>query len=338
MELMEKLESERHQNRELGEKLETTEGNLHKLTEAIEIKDRELTQIREVTNESGKQTLQLEHLEDRLRHYEAQENSYHALERELQDVILKANALNAENLQLKTVQNFIKNKESQNHSDVNGEVIQDTNVADLTEEANDSIHDNTVEEAHIQNAAIVNTLNKDLAMKRLEEKFTKTMENVANLEDEKQSLEHLVLQLQGETETIGEYIMLYQRQRAVLKQRAIEKEEQLKRLSADREEMRQKLEKLNRLIGKLMSEQNGIPVEILEQHRNIEKENLCVEHAKIKNEISEEINGTNGMDDNKRETASEIIALLSEIKTSNLVQSDENFHPCPWCSGKLITV
>jgi hypothetical protein len=40
-------------------------------------------------------------------------------------------------------------------------------------------------------------------MEKLEERFTRTMKDVADLSDEKQRLEHLVLQLQGETETIG---------------------------------------------------------------------------------------------------------------------------------------
>lgn len=38
---------------------------------------------------------------------------------------------------------------------------------------------------------------------KLEKRFKETMEKVAELTDEKQKLEHLVLQLQGETETIG---------------------------------------------------------------------------------------------------------------------------------------
>jgi len=38
---------------------------------------------------------------------------------------------------------------------------------------------------------------------KLENRFKETMEKVAELTDEKQKLEHLVLQLQGETETIG---------------------------------------------------------------------------------------------------------------------------------------
>jgi hypothetical protein len=47
-----------------------------------------------------------------------------------------------------------------------------------------------------------------IAMEKLEERFTRTMKDVADLSDEKQRLEHLVLQLQGETETIGEIYFL----------------------------------------------------------------------------------------------------------------------------------
>lgn len=173
-------------------------------------------------------------------------------------------------------------------------------------------------------------LNKETAMKQLEVKFRKVMEDVANLQDEKQSLEHVVLQLQGETETIGAYITLYQHQRAVLKQRALEKEEQLKRLSADREEMKRKLEQLNNLVRRLMNEKGNIPLDILEVPK------VCEQHASVTNET----NHINGTEIDPKETAEQIINLLSEIKTSSLVRSDmpENFHPCPWCSGQLITV
>lgn len=47
-----------------------------------------------------------------------------------------------------------------------------------------------------------------VAMEKLEERFTRTMKEVAVLSDEKQRLEHLVLQLQGETETIGKICFL----------------------------------------------------------------------------------------------------------------------------------
>jgi hypothetical protein len=48
-----------------------------------------------------------------------------------------------------------------------------------------------------------------MAMEKLEARFTRTMNEVADLTDEKQRLEHLVLQLQGETETIGKITLFY---------------------------------------------------------------------------------------------------------------------------------
>nr|CAD7199789.1 unnamed protein product [Timema douglasi] len=95
------------------------------------------------------------------------------------------------------------------------------------------------------------------AMEQLEERFTRTMKEVAELSDEKQRLEHLVLQLQGETETIGEYIALYQTQRIVLRQRARDKDEQLARLAQDREDLRSKLANLNNLVHRLVGGQEG---------------------------------------------------------------------------------
>lgn len=49
-----------------------------------------------------------------------------------------------------------------------------------------------------------NILEYNEPIAKLEKRFKETMEKVAELTDEKQKLEHLVLQLQSETETIGE--------------------------------------------------------------------------------------------------------------------------------------
>lgn len=40
-------------------------------------------------------------------------------------------------------------------------------------------------------------------MQQLQEKFKSVLDKMADLTDEKQQLEHLVMQLQSETETIG---------------------------------------------------------------------------------------------------------------------------------------
>lgn len=53
-----------------------------------------------------------------------------------------------------------------------------------------------------------NTLDDSGPVAKLEKRFKETMEQVAELTDEKQKLEHLVLQLQGETETIGKLFII----------------------------------------------------------------------------------------------------------------------------------
>lgn len=46
-------------------------------------------------------------------------------------------------------------------------------------------------------------------MVQLQEKFKDVVHKMADLTDEKQQLEHLVTQLQSETETIGNYIFTF---------------------------------------------------------------------------------------------------------------------------------
>lgn len=60
----------------------------------------------------------------------------------------------------------------------------------------------------------------------------------------------------------GEYVSLYQTQRRLLRQRAEEKDKQLACLSKDREELKIKLNQLNKLIVKLIDDkgQDNIPI------------------------------------------------------------------------------
>lgn len=52
----------------------------------------------------------------------------------------------------------------------------------------------------------------------------------------------------------GEYVTLYQMQRAALQQRAREKDHQLASLSAEREDLRRKLQELNQLVQRLLED------------------------------------------------------------------------------------
>lgn len=106
------------------------------------------------------------------------------------------------------------------------------------------------------------------AMEKLQKRFTGLMQEKADLRERIEELEHRCIQLSGETDTIGEetrdvvfesdnvitllsfflimsvtlflgeYIALYQNQRAIMKQRHVEKEEYISRLARDKEEMK----------------------------------------------------------------------------------------------------
>lgn len=345
MELTEQLAREQHVNKEVKEKLQQAEIHLYTLAEAIAIKDNELTQLRNSSVELNKQVLQQSQLTDRLRHYEAQDNSSPALQNELQEAKQFIQFLTLENRKLKEALN---NKQSANDIQV------ESNVDGIEIDRKKSVPDSEQEECKIKDVTETSqdsTLDKESAMKYLEQRFMQTMQDIANLTEEKQRLEHLVLQLQSETETIGEYIALYQHQRGILKQRALEKDEQLKQLANDRQEMKDKLEQLNMLVRKLILGKGVLTSEILEQHESLNKTShqLCEEHSKMHQEMNKittdntkselyDIEKHVESEKGETETAEKIIELLSDIKTSNLVQPSDYFHPCPWCSGKLITV
>ncbi|XP_042686522.1 golgin subfamily A member 2 isoform X3 [Centrocercus urophasianus] len=94
------------------------------------------------------------------------------------------------------------------------------------------------------------------AMEKLQSRFTDLIQEKADLKERLEELEHRCIQLSGETDTIGEYIALYQSQRAILKQRHQEKEEYISRLAQDKEEMKMKLLELQDLVMRLVKERN----------------------------------------------------------------------------------
>ncbi|XP_030362580.1 golgin subfamily A member 2 isoform X2 [Strigops habroptila] len=94
------------------------------------------------------------------------------------------------------------------------------------------------------------------AMEKLQFRFTDLMHEKADMKERLEELEHRCIQLSGETDTIGEYIALYQSQRAILKQRHQEKEEYISRLAQDKEEMKVKLLELQELVMRLVRERN----------------------------------------------------------------------------------
>ncbi|XP_022902232.2 golgin subfamily A member 2-like [Onthophagus taurus] len=353
LELAEQLSNAKHKTKEAEDQLGHLESQIHTLSDAIAIKDKEMYSLRESAAEMNRFVVQQNQLEDRLRHYEAHDHSTHALQHELQQSYMKLQTLTTENNSLKLNMNNLEDKfnklliEKESKVEENDEKSENSSQSLLNKienlekinkelELKLSTQIDGVNNTNIEGLDNENISQKD-AMKQLEIKFTKMMEEIANLEDEKQRLEHLVLQLQDETETIGEYVTLYQHQRGVLKQRTSEKEEEMRQLAIDKEHMKQKIDQLNNLINRLMIERDDIALDAL-QHQTVDKSQLCLEHAKVHQEM--ESKAGNKEFNNNTKTAEKIIELLSEIKTSSLVQSNglENFHPCPWCSGQLITV
>ncbi|VCX20112.1 unnamed protein product [Gulo gulo] len=94
------------------------------------------------------------------------------------------------------------------------------------------------------------------AMDKLQGRFTALIQEKVDLKERVDELEHRCIQLSGETDTIGEYIALYQSQRAVLKERHREKEEYISRLAQDKEEMKVKLLELQDLVLRLVGERD----------------------------------------------------------------------------------
>ncbi|XP_044776727.1 golgin subfamily A member 2 isoform X7 [Neomonachus schauinslandi] len=94
------------------------------------------------------------------------------------------------------------------------------------------------------------------AMDKLQSRFMELMQEKVELKERVEELEHRCIQLSGETDTIGEYIALYQSQRALLKERHREKEEYISRLAQDKEEMKVKLLELQELVLRLVGERN----------------------------------------------------------------------------------
>ncbi|CAF2026785.1 unnamed protein product [Rotaria magnacalcarata] len=80
------------------------------------------------------------------------------------------------------------------------------------------------------------------------QRFNRAMRDNADLQDRTQQLEHLILQLQSETDTIGDYISLYQQQRQHLHRRYQEKDDYIKQLSHDRLSLQRKLSELETLL------------------------------------------------------------------------------------------
>ncbi|KRX87997.1 Golgin subfamily A member 2 [Trichinella pseudospiralis] len=101
-----------------------------------------------------------------------------------------------------------------------------------------------------------NTEDSMRSLHELQQRFIQAMNENASLTDRNQQMEHLIIQLQSETETIGEFVTLYQHQRRVVRQRLLEKEEYVAQIAREKELMKEKVAELRLLFVDLLRERN----------------------------------------------------------------------------------
>lgn len=342
LELTDRLQSEQHLGREIRLRFDGMDSELSSLKEKLHFKDEEMIRLSHETVDLNKQILQLTQELDRLRHFEAKNASSNVLQQQLMIANDKIKKLRAR------VQELEEKEKHEGVTKIETAVDGTVEVPETDSENREMVAHSEERDGSPETDSVSSTINiaTEEAMEKLQERFTRTMTEVANLTEEKHRLEHLVMQLQGETETIGEYITLYQQQRRLLKQREVEKDVQVQQIICDKEIMKDKLSQLNRLVEQLLL-QNGVQ----------QPDKILVEQFGDNNNSSEPHTQTNGIgsetesnesapkvDDAKQsaDTASKILNLLSEIQDNNrnpnFMKSVGDVHHCACCYGKLEVV
>ncbi|XP_066436577.1 golgin subfamily A member 2 isoform X2 [Eleutherodactylus coqui] len=166
------------------------------------------------------------------------------------------------------------------------------------------------------------------AMEKLQFRFTDLMQERVELKDRVEELEHRCIQLSGETDTIGEYIALYQSQRAILKQRHSEKEEYISRLAQDKEEMKAKLLELQVLVMRLVAERNEWYKKYVEVTRDSKELGQMAQSAHRPMELDmitgEALEEVSLLEDAEEEKAQRVSPLSSVQEGLNAAPSSED--------------
>uniref|UniRef100_A0A182P5P7 Golgin subfamily A conserved domain-containing protein n=1 Tax=Anopheles epiroticus TaxID=199890 RepID=A0A182P5P7_9DIPT len=273
--LTDKLQTELHLGKEMKANYGNLEAELGAIREKLHFKDEEMIRLTHENTELNKQIYQQNQEIDRLRYYESRSNDAATLQRELEVQKRTAEELRRqlrEGSVASEERRLVNGNEQPAHEQSADSAQLQQEIDTLRQEKEellkalnrfqqDRSQDNAGETqnggmgTYDHQSSIVSSIPTMEAMEKLQQRFKRTMMEVAELTEEKQRLEHLVMQLQGETETIGEYITLYQQQRRLLKQKDMERDLQLQQLADDREMMKLKLKELNYLVHRLVQEQ-----------------------------------------------------------------------------------
>ncbi|XP_058460981.1 golgin subfamily A member 2 isoform X2 [Malaya genurostris] len=385
LELTEKLQTEMHLGKEMKATYGQMESELRSIREKLHYKDEEMIRLAHETTELNKQIYQQNQEIDRLRYYESRSNDGNVLQTELQRAQEQLHLLRQSESpkEHKCSHNYGSDEHKYDYDQEHAPNHDHDHKHELGHNSDHGQHDlrhevDILRQEKDELVKVINffqsrvksysgpgenighpidqydTVSEDVsgvslptheAMEKLQERFKRTMLEVAELSDEKQRLEHLVMQLQGETETIGEYITLYQQQRRLLKQKDMERDLQLHQLANDREVMRLKLKELNYLVHQLVLEKgskssssvstpltdayhpNALP--LVDLPTNMQE--------KSSNAIENEEHNTTKVHIRPTETAGRILSLLTDIKEANIPYGSGVQH-CSCCSGRLETV
>ena len=169
------------------------------------------------------------------------------------------------------------------------------------------------------------------AFDSLQTRFVQVMRQKAELEDRLQHKEKLLTLLEGETDTIGEYVSLYQSQRRALQIQYSQKQVLLDQLQVEKRSMQEDISRLRQLVqhlslskpihGEDQIEDNTELTEVLEKYP-LERVDASVES------LSAEV------------TKQEIMHLLDRIDVIDPIVHDYHGIPmlCRCCTGSLLVV
>ncbi|XP_013200695.2 golgin subfamily A member 2 [Amyelois transitella] len=272
LELTEKIAAEKFLNRELTIKLADIEEKAKDMNIKIMAKDEEMIRLQNNFRSTEKQLEQLT--------------------KEIKEKEFKKNEERQENLMVE-----------RQDSDMQTEINNRENKHILFE------NEKKLSDANSENESLI--IKNDEAMSKLQERFLKIMGEVADLSDEKHRLEHIILQLQNETDTICEYVALYQQQRSLLKKRDEERNTQIKIFQEACRKLQNQIKELSNLLVRFAEDQ----------------------------ELSKYF-----LNESRKSDLEKVMYLISNLQSNylidpNLINTDlKNFYPCSCCSGKLIEV
>nr|CAB3250168.1 golgin subfamily A member 2-like [Phallusia mammillata] len=275
MELATKLSTQSHSGNETKEENERYKVLLSEMKLELESKNRSLIEMQNAIMETQSNNAELQESQ-----HESQNDTINEEIKALEDTI---SLLSEQNMQLKEMVSQLQNKvdmkdleiknlsetlpvsPSADHSgaqmDVSLEVLQQENKTLLQKVENQKLENQKLSQSLLQSespsseSVISQEEHDSLAknMSLLQERFSKVMTEKVDALNKIEDLEHINLQLQNECDTIGEYITLYHNQRQLLKQRHHEKDEYVSSIAQEREQMQNKLDKLQTLVLTLVN-------------------------------------------------------------------------------------